>query len=135
MNTVAAVAFAVVALGCGGAGRRAPLVLDLNHAPGELVDVRANTVGGMITIVDFHAEWCGACKKIEAMVLADIEDDGDIVLRRVDVGVGRTPVAEKYDIGALPHVEIYDRRRELRFVLVGNDTLRTAEVARSLRVE
>ena len=88
-----------------------------------------------MTIVDFHAAWCGACDKIEAMVLADIKDEDDIVLRRVDVGVGRTPVAEHYDIGGLPHVEIYDRQRNVRYVLVGNDTLRTAEVARSLRAE
>jgi hypothetical protein len=129
-----ALAVAAAAASCGGAPP-VPLVLDLNRAPGELVDVEANAVPGMITIVDFHAAWCRACDKIEAMVLADLEHGEDIVLRRVDVGAGRTPVAEAYDVGILPHMKIYDRLRRLRYVLVGNDTLRAVEIARGLRAE
>lgn len=111
----------IVLAACGG-GQRAV-------APGG--DDLATA--GKITIVDFRADWCKACGRLEAMIVADLAGDGDIVLRKVDVGDGQTPVARAYDIHGLPHVNIYDRDRRLRYVLVGDDTIRTVEVARSLR--
>jgi thiol-disulfide isomerase/thioredoxin len=119
-------------LGCAS---RPPFVADLNHAPGELVDIDAFLVEGAVTIVDFHADWCAACDRIEAMLLSDLASSDDIVIRRVDVGAGRTPVARAYNIGVLPHLRLFDTHRRLRYVLVGNDTLRTAELARSLAAE
>ena len=127
---------AVVALAACGAGRApAPKVVALNSAPGELVDIDAALVADHVTIVDFWAAWCAACDRIDAMLMADIADEPAIVVRRVDVGEGRTPVARAYQVGALPHLRIFDRERRLRYVLVGNDTLRTAELAKSLLAE
>jgi hypothetical protein len=92
-------------------------------------------VGGVITIVDFRADWCKACVRLEQMMTADLAGERDIVVRKVDVGDGQTPIARAYDIHGLPHVNIYDRAGRLRYVLVGDDTIRTVEVARSLRTD
>jgi hypothetical protein len=126
----------LLAVGCGGAAPRGdvPRVLDINAAPGAYVDVTPHLVAGMVTIVDFRADWCAACDKVEAMVLADL-GDAPVVIRRIDVGEGATPVARAYDVGGLPHHRLFDKRRHLRYVLVGNDTLRTAELARALLAE
>jgi len=132
---LAVAATVVVAVAACASNHRmpVPIVDALNRVPGELVDVEAGTVDGMITIVDFRADWCKSCDRLENMVVTDIESDHDIILRTVDVGDGDTPVARAYDIHGLPHVNIYDRDRRLRQVLVGDDTIRTVEVARSLR--
>jgi thiol-disulfide isomerase/thioredoxin len=114
----AAVLIALVAA-CGG-GQRA--------GGGDAI-----AVDGAITIVDFRADWCKACVRLEQMMAADLAGDRDIVVRKVDVGDGQTPIARAYDIHGLPHVNIYDRAGRLRYVLVGDDTIRTVEVARSLR--
>jgi thiol-disulfide isomerase/thioredoxin len=131
MRPIAALVVAVVA-SCGGAAP-VPRVLDLNRT-GEYVDVTPHLVAGMVTIVDFRADWCAACDKVLAMVLADL-GDAPVVIRRVDVGEGGTPVARAYDVGVLPHLRLFDRNRRLRYILVGNDTLRTAELARVLLAE
>ena len=57
------------------------------------------------------------------------------MIRKVDVGDGFTPVAHAYEIGALPHYNVYDKQRRLRYVLVGNDCLQAPEIARDLAAE
>jgi len=140
----AAVAAAVAVIALGGlagcpapsaSGAAVPKYADLNHAPGEMVEIEAYLVPGRVTIVDFRADWCGACDRIEAMLRADLASDDAIVVRRVDVGAGSTPVARAYQVGALPHLRIFDRDRRMRYVLVGNDAIRTAELARGLLAE
>jgi len=106
-------------------------VVQLNR-PGEAVDVEAALPVGHVVIVDFWAEWCGACKVLEAKFMAEIADEPRVVVRRVDVGDGDTPAAQRYEVGALPHVRIYDGTKALRFVLVGNDVTTTAARAMEL---
>jgi hypothetical protein len=56
-------------------------------------------------------------------------------VREVDVGDGTGGLAHAYDVGALPHYNVYDRTRRLRYVLVGSDCLRAPELARELARE
>ena len=42
-----------------------------------------------------------------------------MIVRKVDVGDGFTPIAKAYDIGALPHWNVYDKRGRLRYNLIG----------------
>ncbi len=114
--------------GTGASAAPPEKVVQLNQ-PGEEVDVRAALVPGYVVIVDFWAEWCGACKTMEAKFMPIIEGEPRILVRKVDVGDGDTPVAEQYDIGPLPHLRIYDAKGELRYVLQNNAALETGEKA------
>lgn len=102
------------------------------NATGALVKIEAATLAGYVTIVDFWSESCGACVEVHARVVAGIANNPKAILRKVDVGDGFTEVAHAYDIAALPHYNVYDTRRRLRFVLVGNDCLRAPDLANQL---
>ena len=108
--------------------------IDLNH-DAALVKVEDSTVQGFVTIVDFWSESCGACVEVHARVVAGIADQHKTILRKVDVGDGFTAVAHAYDISALPHYNVYDTKRRLRFVLVGSDCLRAPDLAKQLLAE
>jgi len=105
------------------------------NAPGAMIDVNTTLVADYVTIVDFWSESCGACKVVGAKVTAAIANDARVIVREVDVGDGLGDLARAYDIGALPHYNVYDRARHLRYVLVGNDCLRAPELARALVTE
>ncbi|HEX7704686.1 MAG TPA: thioredoxin domain-containing protein [Kofleriaceae bacterium] len=107
---------------------------DLNH-DAALVKVEDSTVQGFVTIVDFWSESCGACVEVHARVAAGIADQQKTILRKVDVGDGFTAVAHAYDISALPHYNVYDTKRRLRFILVGSDCLRAPDLAKQLLAE
>ena len=128
----------VFVMACGAAAPPPPPApakeVDLNHG-GSLVRVEDSTVPGFVTIVDFWSESCGACVEVHARVAAGIADQQKTILRKVDVGDGFTEVAHAYDISALPHYNVYDTKRRLRFILVGTDCLRAPDLAKQLLAE
>ena len=136
-----ALAAAALVAACGAAGAPAPAppappprTVQLN-APGAAVDIEAHVVPGYVTVVDFWAEYCGACIVVSGMLAVQIASEPRILVRKVDVGEGSTPVARAYQIGALPHFRIYDKHRRLRHVLVGNDCVGAADLAKQLLAE
>ena len=130
----------LLALGCGTASPRTPTPpppaksVQLN-APGALVDVEAALPAGYVSVVDFWGEHCGACRVVGGMLAVQVAKDDRVVIRKVDVGDGFSPVAKQYDIGALPHYRVFDRHRRLRYVLVGNDCLQAPAIAKQLARE
>lgn len=124
----------LVAAACGASAPIPAKSLQLNRA-GADVDVAAATVPGYVTVVDFWSESCGACTIVGGMLAVQVAGDPRVVVRKVDVGDGVTPVAHAYAIGALPHFNVYDRARRLRYVLVGNDCLKAPELAKQLAIE
>ncbi|MCE9580382.1 MAG: thioredoxin family protein [Deltaproteobacteria bacterium] len=136
MSSAWAVGALVMLVACGHAAPApvVPRVVQLN-APGALVDLDAAVPLGHVTIVDFWATWCGGCKIAEARFMADLGETPGYVVRKVDVGDGDTPAAKTFHVRGLPQIWIYDRARQLRYVLVANDTMRVAEVVRELLAE
>lgn len=142
LSSVVLAAFAALAA-CGQptapppAAPQAPpvRVASLNAAPGAMVQLEPNLVPGYVTIVDFWAEWCVACKSIESMLLVDLQQEPGVVIRKVDVGAGDSEVARAYQIGGLPHLRIFDRRGRLRYVLVGQDAHQASAAALTLARE
>lgn len=136
---VVAAAAAVAGCGCAGGAARPvdpppPRTVQLNE-PGARVDVEAHVVPGYVTVVDFWADYCGACVTVSGLLAVQTAGEPRVLIRKVDVGDGFTPVARTYEIGALPHFRIYDKHRRLRHILVGNDTRDAAALAGQLVAE
>lgn len=109
-------------------------IVQLN-APGAAVDVAAALPAGYVTVVDFWSQSCEACGPLGQRLETGVADEPRVVIRKVDVGDGDTPVAAAYQIAALPHFFIYDKQKRLRYDLVGPDCLAAARYARQLAAE
>ncbi len=125
---------------CGGAtpepvARPVPAKSVQLNAPGANLDVEAALDAGYVTVVDFWGAHCGACVVVGGMLAVQVANEPGILIRKVDVGDGFTPVAKAHDIGALPHYRVYDKSRRLRYDLVGNDCLKAPAIARQLLAE
>lgn len=121
-------------LGCTPATSPPPKHVDL-AADASADEVAAAIPADYVTIVDFWSEACGACKVVESKTAAELAAEPQVVVRKVDVADGFTTAARVYDVGALPHWNIYDRRRHLRYVLVGSDCLKAPQLAHALAAE
>lgn len=119
---------------CAAPRARPAQFLDVN-APGELVDVEATLVAGLVNVVDFRADWCAACVEVDAALRAAITGDPRIVVRRVDLGDGETAIAGAYRIRGLPHVLIVDRRGAIRYRLIGTEAREAGALARRVADE
>lgn len=128
---------AVVVTACGGARVTAPTpekTVQLN-AGGSLVRIEDAVVPGYVTIVDFWSTSCEACTIVTGMIAVQVAKQPHVLVRKVDVGDGFTPVAKAYEIGTLPHVNVYDRERRLRYRLIGPQAVRAPVLARELLLE
>jgi thiol-disulfide isomerase/thioredoxin len=105
------------------------------NAPGEPVDLAAALPAGYVTVVDFWSESCHACVELGGLLAVGVAQDPRVVIRKIDVGDGFTPVARAYQIDALPHFLIYDQRKRLRYDLVGGDCVEASRYARQLAGE
>lgn len=128
----------VVLAACSHAAAPAPAPppksVQLN-APGEPVDIAKVLPAGYVTVVDFWSESCHACVTIGGMLAVGVAKDPRVVIRKIDVGDGFTPVARAYQIGALPHYLIYDKRKRLRYDLVGSDCVEASTFAKQFAAE
>ena len=141
---LALAAWVVLGLGaCGAASVSAPAppaapppekTVQLN-APGEPVDLPAVLPAGYVSVVDFWSETCEACIIYGGVLAVGVAKEPRIVVRKIDVGDGFTPVARTYQIGALPHFLIYDKQKRLRYDLVGGDCEQASTFARQLASE
>lgn len=127
---------------CGGRGAAhettpspAPVKSIQLNTTGAAVNVESNLVAGYVTVVDFWADYCGACEVVGAMLDHSTATQPRVVIRKVDVGDGDSPVAKAYQIGSLPHFNVYDKHGRLRYSLVGNDTTKAGDLAAQLAAE
>ena len=97
--------------------------------------VEDSTVAGYVTLVDFWSESCAACTVVEGKIAEKISTNDRVIVRKVDVGDGFTPIAQAYNVSALPHWKVYDTKRRLRFILIGPDCLRAPDLATQLLSE
>lgn len=103
------------------------------NQPGVLIALEKVLVPGKVTVVDFFADWCGACKVIEKKLITRVKGEKGIAIRKIDIKDDESPVAKHYDVGALPHVRIYDKSGKMLYALTGNQALRAGELALKVR--
>jgi thiol-disulfide isomerase/thioredoxin len=116
------------------AARHPAKTVQLN-APGEPVDIAAVLPAGYVTVVDFWSQSCEACVKFGQLLDTGVAEESRVVIRKVDVGDGFTPVAQAYNIATLPHFFIYDKWKRLRYDLIGPDCAEASTYARQLAIE
>jgi thioredoxin 1 len=78
----------------------------------------AQPVPGNVTLVYFHADWCGPCKRLTPALEKMAASDAEIALRKIDLTDGGS---EEYNITHLPVVKVYNRSGSLVGTAVGDD--------------
>jgi thioredoxin 1 len=74
-------------------------------------------------IVDFHAEWCGPCKKLGPILEEKQKESGKFILLKVNVD-NHGDVAEKYEVSGIPHVILFKEGKPVStFTGFNNDEL------------
>jgi thiol-disulfide isomerase/thioredoxin len=93
-----------------------PLVI----GKGEPVEIRDHLVPGQITLIDFTSKYCPPCRIFEPYIdrLHEVRDDLTVV--KVDInrpgqrGIDwRSPVAQQYRLGQIPHFKVFDANGNL----------------------
>jgi thiol-disulfide isomerase/thioredoxin len=102
----------------GLAGRGQPVEI-ISH--GTQVDINQHLALGYVTVVDFYADWCPACKWLSPRLEQMAASDPQIALRKIDIVNWKTAVARQFTIDSLPQVNIYNRAGQLIGTVSGAD--------------
>ena len=82
---------------------------------GETIELASHVVPGKVTVVDFYAEWCEPCRKVD--------EHHDIALRKVDIVDWGSQVAQQHmkSVPSLPYLIVYDRNGKQVAAISGLD--------------
>ena len=106
--------------GGGGDPRRGP-----RTAPGQAGDIAVVAKGGQVTVtehlvdgkytlIDFYADWCPNCRRMNPVLEALAGRSPDrLAIRKVNVISWDSPVARQYSLTALPHLLLYGPQGDL----------------------
>jgi thioredoxin-like negative regulator of GroEL len=100
-------------------GRRGQPIEVISH--GTQVDINQHLAFGNVTVVDFHADWCGPCRRLSPSPEQMASSDSEVALRKIDIVNWRTPVVQQFNIHSIPQVNVYDRSGRLVGTVVGVD--------------
>ncbi len=73
------------------------------------MDITKHLALGNVTVVDFYADWCPACRQISPSLEQMARTDPDIALRKIDIVNWNTAVVKQYNIHSIPQVNVYNR--------------------------
>ncbi|MBA3700483.1 MAG: thioredoxin family protein [Planctomycetes bacterium] len=106
-------ALVLVLVSCGGGDGTATATstATAGPAPAEVIDITtpaqfdaeiAKARPGAVVVVDFHAEWCGPCKKIAPdLVALATAHPGKLYVLKVDIDQ-QPQLAERFQVESIP---------------------------------
>jgi thiol-disulfide isomerase/thioredoxin len=115
-GVVLAAAAAIVSLWPTGPGREArPEVAGdvAVVARGEEVALADHLVSGKYTLIDFYADWCPNCRRLNPILEEIAGRTPALAIRKINVLSWDSPVARQHKVTALPRLLLYDPRGEL----------------------
>lgn len=87
-------------------------IVHISHAGEDVPSLEAHLAAGKVTIFDFYADWCAPCRKIDAHVLALMQERSDIAVRKLNVVSWETPIAARltaWKVPKLPHLIVFGK--------------------------
>ena len=97
---------------------------------GSAVELRDHLVMGKVTVVDFFAEWCGPCRKIDELMEDVLLHNPDVAFRKVNIVDWDSPAAKQHLANAanIPYVMVFTPSGRLLTEISGvkRDELRKA---------
>lgn len=99
-------------------------VVWLARAGEDVPSLDAHAVQGKVTVFDFYAEWCAACRKVDGHVYERLAaGDAKLAYRKLNIVEWESPLAQRYvkNIPSLPYVVIYGAGGKLYKALHGAD--------------
>lgn len=84
----------------------------LSRAGEDVPSLDAHAVQGKVTVFDFYAEWCAACRKVDGHVYKRLAS-GDVALayRKLNIVEWESALGQRYlrNVPSLPFVVVYGR--------------------------
>ena len=82
----------------------------LSKAGEDVPSLDLHAVKGKVTVFDFYADWCAACRKVDGHVYKRLADgDTTLAYRKLNLVEWESPLAQRYvkDVPTLPYVIVY----------------------------
>ena len=96
----------------------------LSKAGEDVPSLDEHAVKGKVTVFDFYAEWCAACRKVDGHIYKKIAGgDKSLAYRKLNLVEWESPLAERYvkDVPSLPFVVVHGRDGRRYKTLYGAD--------------
>jgi len=90
----------------------------------DVPSLEAHLVPGKVTVFDFYADWCAACRKVDRHVYALLNQRQDVAYRKLNVVSWESPLAQRYldNAPGLPLLVVYGKDGRKVATLSGGDT-------------
>lgn len=90
---------------------------------GAPYDISSALVPGYFNIVEFAADWCGACKSLKPQLEQLVQSRNDVLVRLVSVTDQNSPAAaqavKEFHLDSIPYLRIYGPSGEFRGEVFG----------------
>jgi thiol-disulfide isomerase/thioredoxin len=91
----------------------------------DVPSLEAHAVKGKVTVFDFYAEWCAACRKVDGHMYKRLaKGDKGLAYRKLNIVEWESPLGQRYvrEVPSLPYVVVHGRDGKFFKAVHGADT-------------
>ena len=98
-------------------------VVWLSKAGEDVPDLGTHAVSGKVTVFDFYAEWCAACRKVDGHVYERLANGDPLAYRKLNILEWESALGQRYlkNVPSLPFVVVYGKDGKRSATLYGAD--------------